>query len=369
MRALFINAVCGIGSTGRICTDTAKELEAQGHEVKIAYGRGNVPAQFEKYAIRIGGTIDVYWHALMKRCFDQRGYWSKRATRRFLEWADTYDPDLLWLHNIHDYFINFEMLFEWIKSRPGMKVKWTQHDCWAFTGGCMHFCLMDCYQWREGCMRCPSGARRVFRHMEQEKFLRKKVAFTGVSDMTIVAVSHWIGNLVSESFLKEYPIEVCHNEIDRNIFKPTYGDFKSRYGLEKKKIILGVSGVWSKRKGSDDFFALSRIIDDDYVVVMVGLKKKQLRDLPDNIIGISHTNSAVELAEIYTAADVFINLTYEDNYPTVNLEAQACGTPCITYRTGGSPESVPPENVVEQGDLTGIINRINEICDTKQVAL
>lgn len=155
MRALLINAVCGIRSTGRICTDIAKDLEKQGYEVKIAYGRETVPEQYQKYAIRIGNNVDVYWHALMTRLFDDRGYWNRIATRKFLKWADEYDPDLLWLHNLHDYFINIDMLFDWIKSRPQMEVKWTQHDCWAFTGHCFHFMVAKCYQWKTHCVNCP----------------------------------------------------------------------------------------------------------------------------------------------------------------------------------------------------------------------
>ncbi len=362
MRALFINAVCGVGSTGRICVDTAKQLESEGYEVKIAYGRGTVPENCRKYAVRIGDNQGVYWHALMARCFDQRGYWSKKATRAFLKWADKYDPQLLWIHNIHDYFINFEMLFEWIKSRPEMQVKWTQHDCWAFTGGCMHFVQYDCDLWKEGCSCCPSNRRKRFILTEAKNYIRKRNAFTGVKNMTVVAVSKWMGDLVAKSFLKEYPIEIRYNQIDKNIFKPTESDFREKQGLENKKIVLGVSAVWNKSKGYYDFIKLSEMLEDDYKVVLVGLNKKQLEKLPEGILGIERTSNGAELAGIYTSADVFVNLTYADTYPTVNLESQACGTPCITYRTGGSPESVPPENVVEQGDLEAVINRIYELC-------
>ncbi len=363
MRVLFINAVCGIGSTGRICVDAAKELEREGHEVRIAYGRGVVPENCKKYAVRIGGRLDVYWHALMTKYFDQRGLCSKHATRKFVEWANDYDPDMVWIHNIHDYTINYEILFQWIKSRPQMQVKWTQHDCWAFTGGCMYFSRINCYQWKNACLKCPIGSRKKSYHIEQKNFTRKRAAFTGVKNMTIIAVSRWIGQLVSESFLREYPVEISYNQIDGNVFKPTNSNFKEKYSLEEKKIILGVANIWDNRKGADDFIQLSRMIESNYVIVMVGLHKYNPKKLPSNIIWIDHTNDAKELAEIYTAADVFLNLTYEDNYPTVNLESQACGTPCITYRTGGSPESVPEENVVAQGDLKRVIERIYELCE------
>ncbi len=365
MRVLFVNAVCGIGSTGRICVDAARRLESEGHEVKIAYGRGIVPEKYNKYAVRIGYKPGVYYHALMTKLFDKRGVCSKHATRRFILWAEKYDPDLLWLHNLHDYFINYEVLFEWIKSRPKMQVKWTQHDCWAFTGGCMHFLLNDCNQWQEQCLKCPAMRKTKFIRTEKTNFERKKAAFTGVHNMTIVAVSKWIAGLVSKSFLKEYPIDVCYNRIDETVFKPTSSDFRTLYGLQDKKIILGVSSVWIESKGWGDFLKLSQMIDSSFALVLVGVTKKQQKQLPNNVIGIIRTNDAKELAEIYTAADVFVNLTYEDNYPTVNLESQACGTPCITYRTGGSPESVPCENVVEQGNLQGVLKRIYELCENR----
>lgn len=361
MRALFVNAVCGIGSTGRICTDTAKELEAEGYEVKIAYGRGRVPSPYKKYAVVIGNKVDVCWHALMTKLFDKRGVCSKAATRRFIKWADEFNPDLLWLHNLHDYFINYEILFEWIKSRPEMVVKWTQHDCWAFTGGCPHFVTYNCDLWKCGCSGCPSERRKKLIRTEAKNYIRKRNAFTGIKNMTIVAVSKWMGNLVLESFLKEYPVEIRYNQINKEIFKPTENDFRRRYGLENKKIVLGVSSVWNKSKGYYDFIKLSEMFDDEIQVVLVGLDKKQIEKLPQSILGIERTSNAAELAGIYTSADVFVNLTYADTYPTVNLEAQACGTPCITYRTGGSPESVPPENVVEQGDIEGIVKRIKEL--------
>ncbi len=358
MRALFINAVCGIGSTGRICIDTAKLLESEGYEVKIAYGRGTIPENCKKYAIRIGDKKGVYWHALMTKFFDRRGLCSKIATRRFIKWADEFDPDLLWLHNLHDYFINYEILFDWIKSRPGMQVKWTQHDCWAFTGGCMHFVKYDCDQWKKGCNKCPSKRKKKLIRTEDKNYIRKRNAFTGVKDMTVVAVSKWIGDLAAQSFLKEYPIEIRYNQIDKSIFKPTESDFREKHDLIDKKIILGVSAVWDRSKGYYDFIKLSESLKDNYKVVLVGLDKKQLEALPESILGIERTNNVTELAAIYTTADVFVNLTYADTYPTVNLEAQACGTPCITYRTGGSPESVPSENVVPQGDLGAVVNRI-----------
>ena len=351
MKYLFVNSVCGIGSTGRICADIAKKLEADGHEVKIAYGRtSTVPEQYGKYAVRIGSGIDVKVAGIQSRLFDNHGLASKRATKKFLQWADEYDPDLVWLHNLHGYYINYELLFQWIKSRPKMEVKWTLHDCWAFTGHCSYFTIVKCEQWKNHCSYCPQTRRYPACYGKgdaSQNLDRKREAFTGVKNLTLITPSQWLADLVKQSFLKEYPIEVRYNTIDRKIFKPTPSDFRERYGLVGKKIVLGVASIWDERKGLRDFYKLAQMLDDRYAIVLVGLSEKQMKKLPKNILGIKRTNSPRELATIYTAADVFFNPTYEDNYPTVNLEAEACRTRVVTYDTGGCRETIhSPESVV-----------------------
>ena len=349
MRILFINSVCGIGSTGRICTDLAQQLEAEGNEVKIAYGRkGTVPEQFQKYAVRIGTDLDCKMHAIQTRLFDTHGFGSKHATREFLKWAEEYKPDLLWLHNLHGYYINVEMLFDWIKKHPEMQVKWTLHDCWAFTGHCSYCSQLRRYP---ACFAMSSVSKN---------FERKRKAFTGVKNMTLITPSKWLADLTRQSFLKEYPVEVYYNTIDTSIFKPTPSDFRERYGLQDKIIVLGVANVWEDRKGLFDFYKLAEMMDDRYVIVLVGLSEKQIKALPKNIKGIQRTNSPQELAAIYTAADVFVNPTYEDNYPTVNLEAQACGTRVITYDTGGCNETIRSKNgiVVQRGNVKYLKNNL-----------
>ena len=350
MRVLMINSVCGIRSTGRICTDLAQQMEAEGHEVKIAYGRvEEVPEKFKKYAVRIGTDLDLKLHAVRTRLLDQHGFGSKRATKKFLEWAEQYDPDLLWLHNIHGYYINIELLFDWIKSRPQMKVKWTLHDCWTFTGHCSHFDFVGCDRWKTGCHKCPQKNRypkSAGLDNSKQNYLRKKAAFTGVADMTLITPSQWLANLVKQSYLGNYPVEVHYNTIDTTIFKPTPSDFRERYGLEGKRIILGVASTWDDRKGLEDFFKLADMMDDSCRIVLVGLNDDQVKRCKANMIGIKRTNSPQELAEIYTAADVFFNPTYEDTYPTVNLEAETCGTRVITYRTGGAPETIQRKDSV-----------------------
>ena len=262
------------------------------------------------------------------------------------------------------------MLFAWIKKHPEMQVKWTLHDCWAFTGHFSHFTAVKCEQWKIRCSYC-SQLRRYPKCYAMSNvgrnFDRKKAAFTGVSNMELIVPSHWLEGLVKQSFLKEYPIEVVYNTIDTNIFKPTPSDFRKRYGLQGKKIVLGVASVWDERKGLNDFIKLAQMLDDHYVIVLVGLTEKQIKQMPKKILGIKRTNSTRELAAIYTAADVFVNLTYEDNYPTVNLEAQACGTPVVCFNSGGVCETIPSDEVgkiVERGNVDAAVEQIKNFAES-----
>lgn len=370
MKVLFINSVCGIGSTGRICTDLALDLESQGHEVRIAYGRnGIVPNQYKHLGVRIGSDLGVRLHGLKSRIFDSHGLGSTWATRKFLKWVDDYKPDMIWLHNIHGYYINYELLFDWIKRHPQIQVKWTLHDCWAFTGHCAYFTLAACEKWKTGCSKCPQPHKypaRYFIDNSARNYEKKKCAFSGIAKMTIITPSKWLANLVKESFLREYPVQVVYNSIDTDVFKPTESDFRKKYGLEDKKLVLGVASPWDERKGLEDFLWLSEHLDDQYRIILVGLTEKQISRLPTNIIGIKRTDSARELAAIYSAVDVFVNPTHEDNYPTTNLEAQACGTPVITYRVGGSQESVLPENVIDENNRESLLERVIQLAKTNE---
>jgi glycosyltransferase involved in cell wall biosynthesis len=258
-------------------------------------------------------------------------------------------PDVVHLHNMHGYYVNVEMLFEWLAAHEDVQVKWTLHDCWAFTGHCVHFQYVGCDQWRDGsecAMRCPqlnSYPKTMCASSSGWGYQRKRACFTQLprSRMTLVTPSHWLEGLVKESFLAKYPVEVRHNTIDRSVFKPTPSDFRRRYGIGNRFMILGVACPWTERKGLGDFVRLANELDSErYVIVIVGLCKRQIREMPNGIIGIERTDSPQELAAIYTAANVFFNPTREDNFPTVNLEAEACRTPVIAYNTGGCRESI-----------------------------
>lgn len=350
MKVLFINSGCGTGSTAKICQGLADEYLNDGHEVKIAYGRSEfVVDKYKPYVVRIGSKYDVKLHALKTRFTDKHGLGSKKSTKKFLEWAEKYSPDLLWLHNIHGYYINYELLFAWIKKHPKMEVRWTLHDCWAFTGHCAYYSYVECEKWKKQCNKCVQKSiypGSLFFDNSENNFKRKKEAFTGVKNLTIVVPSQWLAEQVKQSFLNEYNIEVKHNIINTDIFRPRVSNFRERFGLKEKIVILGVASPWNERKGISDYFELARKLDDKYTLVMVGLNDKQMKTKPNNILGIKRTNDQIELSEIYSAADVFLNMTHEDNYPTVNLEARACGTPIITYNSGGSPESAGEDAII-----------------------
>lgn len=364
----MINSVCGIRSTGRICTDLATVLEAQGHEVKIAYGRETVPQQFQKYALRIGNDYDVKLHGLKARLSDGAGFGSKNATVKFIQWVKEYDPDVIHLHNIHGYYVNVEILFDYLRT-CGKKIIWTLHDCWAFTGHTAYCDAIQCERWKSGCYGCPQTKEYPKSLVDRSKtnWQRKKACFTGIKNMTLVTPSDWLARLVKESYLSEYPVEVIHNGIDVIQFQPSENDFRNRYGLENKFIVLGVATSWDKMKGYYDFIKLSELLDEDCKLVMVGLTDEQLAKLPENVLGIKRTASVKKLAHIYSSSDVFLNLSYCENYPTVNLEARACGTPVITYKTGGSPESAGMDGVcVDRGDVFAVLSEVVKLKNNRR---
>lgn len=358
MKVLQINVVCGVGSTGRIATDLYHIIKQEGHQCKIAYGRGEAMNILAEDGIRIGNDMDMKAHALMTRITDKTGFYSKRATLRFIEWVKGYDPDVVHLHNIHGYYINIEVLVDYLKEAK-KKVIWTLHDCWGFTGHCSHFDYIGCEKWKVQCSNCVQKQeypKSLIKDNSKYNYQKKKELFSGIDNMTIVTPSKWLAELANQSYLGNYPVEVIHNGINLEKFKIIPTDFKERMGLTDKKIVLGVTSMWEPRKGLQDFIKLSELLDEEYKIVLVGLSEKQKQQLPKDIMGITRTNNVDELIEIYNAADVFVNPTYEDNFPTTNLESLACGTPVITYDTGGSVESVNSScgSIVDKGNIESV---------------
>lgn len=336
MKIVQINSTCGIGSTGKICVDISEMLTNSGIENYILYtGKTN------GYEFGIGCASKKYIHlqSLKSHLFGNYGFNSNKSTKKIINELERINPDIVHLHNIHSHDCNLEILFKYFKFKK-VKLIWTFHDCWAFTGYCTHFTMAKCDKWMFGCEKCPQYKEYSFFIDKSKSIYHKKKKLFSNLDMTIVTPSKWLANLLKESFLKYYDVKVINNGIDLNIFKPTNSNFRKQYNISKKKnILLGVSFDWGIRKGLDIFIELANILDyNKYQIVLVGTNDSIDRQLPSNIISIHRTQNQNELAKIYTVADWFINPTREENYPTVNMEAIACGTPVITFNTGGSAE-------------------------------
>ena len=357
-----INVTANWGSTGKIAEGIGQIAISKGWRSIIAYGRGTPTSTSE--LIRIGNDCDMHIHALSSRIFDNQGLMSKRVTKKLVEQIKAIHPDIIHLHNIHGYYLNYKILFEYL-AKADIPIVWTLHDCWSFTGHCAYFDYVKCRKWENMCCHCPQkhtypesfGIDR-----SQKNYYQKLISFTQIPNLYLIPVSEWLQKLIQESFLREYKSIVIHNGIDTDNFNYVLqNSYIEQY--KGKKIILGVASVWEKRKGLDDFIALCEKLSDEYLIIVVGVAAQQIKKHPSSLIAISRTEDQRGLAALYSSAFVFFNPTYEDNFPTTNIESLACGTPVITYRTGGSPEAISEDTgfVIEQGDLDGVVNAINEI--------
>lgn len=340
-KVLQINSVVNKGSTGRIAEEIGNVLMANGWESAIAYGRPSNPSN--SISIEIGDFKSRGLHFLKSTFLDSHGLSSSKATLGLIERIKEEDPDIIHLHNIHGYFLNFEILFSFL-SKSKIPLVWTLHDCWPFTGHCAYFSYAECEKWKtkEGCSSCPQINKypKSFIDKSKRNFDLKKKVFNSVNSITFVPVSYWLKNELKQSFLGNHDSVVIYNGINLAKFKPNGDDLEKQRILPNKFILLGVNTNWTERKGISEFIELSKIISEEEQIVLVGLPKKLLKSLPENIIGFERTESVEELVQFYNEADVLINPTLEDNYPTSNLEAISCGIPVITYDTGGSPESI-----------------------------
>lgn len=372
MRVVEINST-NFGSTGSIMLHIAEAARARGHEVLICCpkSRSNAKKQPAQQLL-IGNRVSRNLHILLGRVTGLQGCFSVLSTLRFLRTIKRFRPDVIHLHNLHSEYINLPMLFGYIK-RHSIKTIWTLHDCWAFTGHCPHFTMAACGKWKSGCCHCPSYREYPASAVDNSAYMYrlKKRWFTGAEDMTIVTPSRWLAELVKQSYLKDYPVEVIHNGIDLAVFKPTESRFREEHGIaEDQYVLLGVAFGWGESKGLDVFIELSRRLDARFQIVLVGTDEAVDSQLPENIISIHRTQNQRALAEIYTAADLFVNPTREDTYPTVNMEALACGTPVLTFRTGGSPECIDDScgSVVDCDDVDAMEREIVRICEERPYA-
>lgn len=355
MKLLQINVTANWGSTGKIAESIGACAIRNGWESYVAYGRYSNESQSQ--LVRVGSSIDTYWHYGMQRFFDNEGLCSKRATKRLIAEIKRIAPDIIQLHNIHDHYLNYQILFEYLNGTD-IKVVWTFHDCWAFTGHCFHFVTKNCERWKTQCGSCPlrNEYPKTLLDRSVRNYTLKKSLFAANKNLTIVPCSEWMENFVRESFLKDKQILTIYNGVDLNVFAPTTKGAQTRETFK----VLAVSSVWTSEKGIHDIYQLREMLPEDVEIVMVGVSEKQQQQLPTGVRGVQRTQNIQELVGLYNEADVLINPTYADTFPTVNLEALACGTPVITYNTGGSPEAIDEKTgvVVPQGDVRALADAI-----------
>lgn len=365
-KLLQINITANWGSHGRIAEEIGQLAMHNGWESYIAYGRWANPSK--SHLIKIGSMWDERWHGVQSRLLDNHGLASKRATKQLISAIKEIKPDLIHLHNIHGYYLNYPLLFDYLYHAE-IPVVWTLHDCWPMTGHCAYFTYAKCEKWKKECSNCENLDSYPISYIidnSRSNYAKKKKYFNIIRNLTLVPVSDWLSGIVTQSLLKKNTVKVIHNGVDVEIFKPWGRGTLPKGLLNGKKIVLGVSSKWEKRKGLEDFIKLRSILGPDYLIVIIGVSEAQKRQMPDGIIGICRTDNIEELVCYYSSADVFINPTYEDNFPTTNIEALACGTPVVTYRTGGSPEAIDNQTgiVVEVGDINGLVDGIKKICQS-----
>ena len=361
MKSVQINATCGSGSTGKIALAISEVLDSNNIENYILYSLGQCD---KENSIKYTTQRSVKIQALMSRVFGNYGFEAKNATKKLILHLERIKPDIIHIHNIHSHDCNLEMLFNYIKKNV-IKVYWTFHDCWAFTGYCPHFDLAECDRWKTECKKCPQkGSYSWFFDRSKQNFNKKKKLFKNL-DLTIITPSQWLADRVKESFLKDYSVKVINNGIDLSVFRPCDSDFRKKYNCEDKFLLLGVAFGWGERKGLDVFIELSKRLDEKFKIVLVGTNVETDRQLPENIISIHRTANQKELAEIYSDCDLFVNPTREENYPTVNMESLACGTPVITFNTGGSPEMLDETCgiTVPKNDIDALYSEIIKISE------
>lgn len=365
MKILFVNTSVNTGSTGRISEEIGRAALATGHECWFAYGRQVQPSKLN--LIKVGNSWDVRRHILQSRLLDNHGFASKAVTKRFVSKIKEINLDIVNLHNVHGYYLNIELLLNYL-SDAGIPVIWTFHDCWPITGHCSYFDAVDCDKWKTECEHCPNKhgyPKSVGLDRSKQNYEKKKRLIRSLKNLTIVTPSIWLKEIVGESYLKDFKTIVINNGVDLNVFRPTEDiEFYDRVGLnQNKRLLLGVANIWDKRKGLDEFIEISKSMPLDWQILLVGLNEEQIKNLPRNIIGIKRIENVQQLAALYSRSDVFVNPTYVDNFPTTNIEALSCGTPIVTYKTGGSPEAIDAKTgiVVDKGEQKALQTAIEQI--------
>lgn len=346
-RILFINSVCGFGSTGRIVADLSK---SEDYDSLICYGRKKDFANVNSY--KFANFFDNAFGALGTILFDNNIKICSLATKRLIKKIEEFNPDIIHIHNLHGYYVNVVMLFDYLKKN-NKPVIWTFHDCWPITGYCALSQYINCQKYSVKCENCPSGFSYPFSLFKQrvtKEFEIKKDIFNSLDNLTIVTPSKWLKGVIKNSFLSSQKIAVVNNGIDLTKFKKVCEK-------NKKFTCLAIANIWTKYRGIDELKKIAKLLDKDIDLVVVGSQSDQVAGAKS----IEHTNSIEELVKLYSSSHVLLNPTLEDNFPTINIESLACGTPVITYRTGGSPEIIDDKTgiVVEKKEVESFARTIN----------
>lgn len=366
-KLLQINVCNNIYSTGKIASSIGELAIDNGWDSYIAYGRSIKPSK--NIPIKIGSKFDILLHAFEQRLLDNTGLGlgGVRATRNLIKEIERISPDIIHLHVLLGYYINFKILFEYLATID-TPVVWTLHSCWELTGHCTHFDYIGCERWKTECNNCPlkkEYPQSFFADRSSTNYRQKKQLFNSLKNLHLVAVSGWLGEQVSMSYLKSKPISIIYNGIDLNKFYPSNNAnlLKKKYALDGCFVGVGVASAWTPKKGVDDYYELSKILPEGYRIIMIGLTKNQIADLPSKIIGIEKLTDISEMRNAYSMADVVLNLSYEESFGLTTVEGFACGTPSIVYDRTASPELVSENTgyVVKAGDVKGVCQKMMEI--------
>jgi len=364
MKVLQINSTLNSGSTGRIAEGIGLKILEQGGESFIAFGRSANASQSQ--IIRVGNKWIQSIHLLKTRLFDTHGFHSSRATKALVQQIREIQPDIIHLHNLHGYYLNIEILFDFLKDwdKP---IVWTLHDCWPFTGHCCYYERVKCMKWKLECQNCPLKwlyPQSYFYDNSKDNYRKKKMLFSLPKQLHLVTVSNWLESQVAQSFLQKRPIETIYNGIDLLVFRPmNQFNLKKEYGFEGKQVILGVANIWTDGKGLQSFTELSKRINKNQLIILIGVTKKQIKHLPENMLGIAHTSSVEELAKYFNLADVFINPSIAETFGMTTAEAMACGTPAVVYETSAMPEMITDEVgfIVPYNNYESLYEKTNKI--------
>ena len=354
MKILQVNVVYKVGSTGKITADLHNELLRKGHQSVVCCSR--LKNNDDKNVINLCNVQYSRFNVLVNRFSGFLHGGCFISTNKLINNIKKEKPDIVHLQCINGAFVNIHKLLKWL-NKNHIKTICTLHAEFMYTGGCSY--TIECDKWKTGCGNCErikTELRSLFFDRTHQAWMRMKKAIEGFAELTLVPVSQWIGNQVAQSpIYAGIPQQVIHNGINVECFGKIDSHqaelIKRKYNIPlDKKIVLHVTPNFAfEEKGGEYFKTLVEMLPEDYFAVVVGNNAPST----DKIIGINFLENQQELAYFYSMADVFVITSKNDNYPTVCLEANCCGTAVVGFDVGGVKETigqgmgdvVPPFNV------------------------